>query len=254
MTQFSLKMLAMAAMLLDHLGKVVLSDGILIPILGIQGDLVIRTICQCVGRMAFPIFAWFAAEGCRKTKDPTMYLLRLLGFAVLSEVPFQLCFYYAGIYGIELACHNVLFTISLAVAAVIAGNKLEQMRIPAVAAKLIPAVIAIALGWILHTDYNAWGVALILALYYLPEEKQQLMFLMAWSTVFMLAWHGWNGSTFIWLTRQSVYGLLLQWIGQMFAIPFLATYSGKRGRKAKLLFYVFYPAHLSILYLIHLFH
>ena len=101
---------------------------------------------------------------------------------------------------------------------------------------------------LLKTDYNAWGVALIIMLYLLPEKKQKLLLMGCWMTVFMLIWHGWNGRTMIWMSKNG-YGLILQWIGGMFAVPLLACYQGMRGRKCRWLFYVFYPAHLWILYL-----
>lgn len=40
------------------------------------------------------------------------------------------------------------------------------------AAILIPSILAAALGWRLQTDYNAWGVALIFMLYYLPKRSK----------------------------------------------------------------------------------
>lgn len=249
MTQFSLKLLALFCMLADHVSKVILSGGVLIPYIGAEADLWLRTMLEVIGRIAFPIFAWFTAEGCKKTKNPTRYLLRLLIFAVLSEVPFQLCFYGAGYLGVRLACHNVIFTMLLGACAIICGQYLEK-KLPPLVACLIPGLIAVALGWILYTDYNAWGVALIILLYYLKGEKERLLLLLCWCTVFMLIWHGYNGNTLIWFTGANNYKLLLQWIGTLFSVGFLATYNGERGRSCKWLFYVFYPVHLLLIYLI----
>lgn len=251
MTQFSLKLLALLCMLSDHLAKVVLSGGFLIPYIGTEANLWLRTVMIVIGRIAFPIFAWFTAEGCRKTKNPTKYLQRLLIFAILSEAPFQLCFYGAGYLGFQVACHNVIFTMLLGALAIFGGTLLKKW-LPDAMACLLPALIATALGWILYTDYNAWGVALIVALYYLPTEKGRLLFLLAWSTVFQLIWHGYDGNTLVWLTGENNYLLILQWFGMLFSVGFLATYNGQRGRNAKWLFYIFYPAHLLILYFLRL--
>lgn len=249
MTQFSLKLLALFCMLSDHFAKVVLSGGVLIPYIGAEADLWLRTMMTVIGRIAFPIFAWFTAEACRKTKNPGKYLLRLLIFALLSEAPFQLCFYGAGYLGFQLGCHNVMFTMLLGAAAIIAGQYLQK-HIHSVAAYMIPAVAAVALGWFLYTDYNAWGVALIILLYYLKDEKARLLFLLCWCTVFQLIWHGYNGNTLIWLSGENNYKLILQWIGMLFSVGFLATYNGEKGRSCKWLFYVFYPVHLLLLYAI----
>jgi len=248
MTQFSLKLLALLFMLCDHFSKVVLSTGVLAPILGTEGNLWLRTMLTVVGRKAFPMFAWFTAEGCRKTANFPRYLLRLLVFAALSELPFQLCFYGAGESGFRLACHNVIFTLLLAAMAIYVGKLLEKRRVPRLAALLMPGALAVILGWVLKMDYNAWGVALILLLYALPEEKPRLILLAAWFTVFQLIWHGFDGQTLVWLTDSNQYGILLQWIGGMFAVPLLATYNGEKGRRGKWLFYIFYPAHLAALY------
>lgn len=248
MTQFTLKIIAMAAMLCDHLAKVVLTTGVLRPVIGIQADRWLITVLTVVGRIAFPIFAWFTAEACRKTRSMPKYLLRLLIFGVLSEIPFQLCFWKAGDMGLRLGCHNVLFTLLLGAAAICAGQRLEHDGTARWIAWLAPSVAAVLLGWVLKTDYNAWGAALIIMLYLLPEKKQQLLLLGCWITIFILIWHGWNGRTLTWLSKNG-YGLLMQWLGGMLAVPLLACYQGQRGRKYRWLFYGFYPVHLAILYL-----
>ena len=237
----------MLFMLCDHFAKVVLSTDVLQTFLGIQGNEQLIIALETVGRIAFPMFAWFVAEGCRKTRNFPKYLGRMAIFAVLSEAPFQYCFYAAGENGLCLACHNVMFTMLLAAAGIYAANLLKEHGIPELAAILIPSILAVVLGWVLQTDYNAWGVALILMLYYLSEKKQRLMILACWMTVFMLLWHGWNGETFVWL-HAGGFALLCMWLGGMFSVPILATYNGQRGRRIKWLFYVFYPVHLAVLY------
>lgn len=253
MTQFSLKLLALVCMFCDHLSKVVLSTGVLVPMVGVQADLWIRTMLTVVGRVALPIFAWFTAEGCRKTTNSRKYLLRLAVFAVISEVPFQLCFYAGFIQALTPGCHNVIFTMLFGAAGILVGQYLKEKKVPAVMAAFVPAVLAVSLGWVLKTDYNAWGVALIIMLYYLREDKERLIFLACWITVFQLIWHGWNGQVLVWLSNESDYKLLLQWLGGLFSVGFLATYNGEQGRRCKWLFYVFYPVHLLILYLVRCF-
>ncbi len=234
MSQFTLKLIALAAMLLDHLAKTLLTTQALSPLLGMELAAAVNTFMLVAGRMAFPIFAWFAAEGCRKSRNPGRYLLRLVIFALLSEIPFQLVFYGTWTPGF----HNVIFTILLAAAAICGGRRLTDHGIPEAAAKVLPAVLAVVLGWVLQTDYNAWGVALILGIYYVPRERGKLLFLAAWVTVFQLIWHGMAQS-------YGAFSLqLLLWIGGMFAAVFLAAYNGNRGRGSKWLFYIFYPVHL----------
>ena len=93
LSAMTLKYIAMATMLVDHMGYV------LFPwILWLR----------CVGRIAFPIFAFQIAEGCIRTHDRRRYALRLLLFAVLTEVPFDLAFSGQVLY---LGYQNVLWTL-----------------------------------------------------------------------------------------------------------------------------------------------
>ena len=195
MTQSTLKRLAVLSMLCDHIAKVVLSTGVLCPMLGAMGNLLLMTVLVVIGRLAFPIFAWFVAEGCRKTGNFPRYLGRMALFAVLSEVPFQLCFYRAADYGLRIACHNVIFTLLLAALGIYAAKVLMERRISKPASVLLSGVLATALGWVLKTDYNAWGVVLVLMLYYLPEDKTRLVMLGGVDdAVYVgMAWMEWTG-------------------------------------------------------------
>lgn len=238
MTQFTLKWIALIAMVLDHTAKV------LLPAIGwFPGFQIVQIGMIALGRLAFPIFAWFVAEGCGQTKNISRYALRLLLFGALAELPFQLCFNFY--LPLEFGFHNVMFTMFLAVAAIGIAQTLEKRGLPAQAAKLIPAAVSIGLGMWLETDYNGWGVALILGLYYLSNQKARLMFLAMWVTVFQLLWHSYTGWAFRWLNRYLFY-----WLGGLLTAPLLSFYQGEPGRRCKWLFYWFYPVHLGLLWLL----
>ena len=72
---FTLHILAMLFMLCDHLWAT------LFPA---------QEWMTCVGRLAFPIFAFMIAEGCYYTSNVKKYMLRLFLFAIISEIPFNL--------------------------------------------------------------------------------------------------------------------------------------------------------------------
>lgn len=88
----SLHLLAMALMLCDHLWAT------LFPA---------QEWLTCLGRMAFPIFAFLIAEGYCHTTDIRKYLGRIFLFAVLSEVPFNLLYASSVIYPFH---QNVLWS------------------------------------------------------------------------------------------------------------------------------------------------
>ena len=62
----------------------------------------------------------------------------------------------------------MIFTLLLAALGIYAAKVLMERRISKPASVLLSGVLATALGWVLKTDYNAWGVVLVLMLYYLP--------------------------------------------------------------------------------------
>lgn len=77
LSAFSIKIIALVCMVIDHVGVSLLND--LSPL-------------RWIGRIAFPLYAFLIAEGCRHSKDRTHYLLRLGVFALISEIPFDLAF------------------------------------------------------------------------------------------------------------------------------------------------------------------
>ena len=147
LSAMTLKYIAMATMLVDHMGYV------LFPwILWLR----------CVGRIAFPIFAFQIAEGCIRTHDRRRYALRLLLFAVLTEVPFDLAFNGQVLY---LGYQNVLWT--LLAGALVCWAADWAQRTPD-ALHLLAATAAFAGAfWLLevcHTDYGGWGVVTVILL------------------------------------------------------------------------------------------
>ena len=91
------QILAMALMLCDHLWASVASD---------------QAWLTHIGRIAFPIFAFQIAEGFARTHDRKRYLLRMLAFAAVSEIPFNLFYAGTAVYPFH---QNVMFTFVLAI-------------------------------------------------------------------------------------------------------------------------------------------
>ena len=241
MTQLTLKLIAMLAMVLDHTAKVVVAHPYFLRFCFSSVDYGTKVdfyyLVVIIGRLALPIFAWFVAEGCSRTRSTGKYALRLFVFGLISEIPFQLCFLGAADKGLQLGFHNVMWTLFLA-----EKHKLSWL-------KPFVYLAAIMLGIFLETDYNGWGVALAIGVYLLPRKREKLIFLTAWILIFYLFWHGMDNGTLVWLTAQGRIQLYYC-LGALLSVPLLGSYTGEKGRGAKWLFYLFYPVHLSLLYFI----
>lgn len=201
MTGFQLKLLAMLAMTADHIGAVFFPE---IPLL------------RWIGRMAMPVLCFFIGEGLRHTRSPRRYLLRLTGFALLSELPFDLAFYG----GIEWGHQNVYFTLALGLLALWA---IQSRGMEGWLLALTAALAAELLG----CDYGMYGVLLILLLDRFHSARSEQLAAAA-------------------LLNLAFFGLQTQTLS-LIALPLLWLYNGKRGRDDRRLFYLYYPAHLCVL-------
>ncbi len=201
MTGFQLKLLAMLTMTADHIGAVFFPE---IPLL------------RWIGRLAMPVLCFFIGEGLRHTRSPRRYLLRLTGFALLSELPFDLAFYG----GIEWGHQNVYFTLALGLLALwaIQSRDMEGWLL---------ALTAALAAELLGCDYGMYGVLLILLLDRFHRARSEQLAAAA-------------------LLNLAFFGLQTQTLS-LIALPLLWLYNGKRGRDDRRLFYLYYPAHLCVL-------
>lgn len=226
----TLKIIAMATMLIDHIGAAVL----LRYMLDMQSHMtdielynhlyVLYRILRGIGRIAFPIYCFLLVEGFQKTRKLGKYILRLAAFTVLAEVPFDLCFasrpFWPGY-------QSVMLTLLIGVITMWAVSLLEKhmhnrmLLVPGCAVVIAAGAAAAEL---LHADYGYMGVACIMVLYALRRVKR----LQIAGGCLVFLWEIWAPIAFI---------------------P-IAFYNGERGLKLKYVFYLFYPVHLLILYLI----
>ena len=152
---FTLKMIAIICMLIDHMGFVLFDNAYWM---------------RAIGRIAFPIFCFLIVEGFHHTKSPMHYLLRLCIFALISEVPFDLAFWHAPFVWTH---QNVFFTLALGLASLFCLEEMNTKRI-----YVIPLVAIWAAAYFIHCDYGLGGVLLI-GMFYLTEEMPWFRALLA---------------------------------------------------------------------------
>ena len=222
LSQEGLKLFACVVMLIDHVGAVLFPQHIWM---------------REVGRLAFPIFCFLLSEGVHYTRSPGRYVLRLTIGAAISELPFDY-----GLFGrMTLGYQNVMLTMLLGFLALLALKKLNNPVL-----KVLAAAVCCGLAKLLKTDY-AWGGVLLILLFGVTRELPRRLL---WQTIGMGILCGWvmpGAMIQVWGVRFGVELLAV------FALIPIALYSGKKlghSKAAQWGFYLFYPVHLSILWVL----
>ena len=265
MTAFALKIIALLSMLVDHVGVVFdLHFGF-----------------RVVGRIAFPIFVFFVAEGFRHTKSPAKFLARLFVFALISQPVFAMAIRGATFqesFALGWGT-NIFFTLFLGGFIIVAYDwrtkcakrtfvseipprncgavswHMKQWAHPLAAGLFfLAAMLGVAMvADVLSVDYGFYGALFIFAMYlvrrYWPPDTQ-------WGKVATI---GVMGAFALWQHQQIVrdglrwgFGIYptVVWLmipATLLPVALVAWYNGKRGPGMKWLFYIAYPLHLGVL-------
>ena len=221
LTGNQLKLIALITMTIDHVGMMLLPR--------------VR-ILRAIGRIAFPIFAYMIAEGCQYTRNRKKYLLSMISLAFLCQVVY--------FFAMDSLYMSVLVTFSLSIGMIYltdyvqAGGRFGNAALWAAICGLF------FLCYLAHDvlfpktdfgiEYGLWGVLLPVFTYWGGKKQKKLPYFTLGLTLLNLGFGG------------------IQWFS-MAAIPFIALYNGKRGkRKMKNLFYIYYPAHLVVIHFLSL--
>jgi len=231
-TSTSLHIMAMAFMLCDHLW------GTIVP----GNDWL-----TCIGRLAFPIFAFMLVEGYFHTGNLKKYAGRLLLFAVVSEIPFNLAMGSRIFYPVH---QNVLWSFLISIGLIHLNEKAAKRQ--KIWLRILTGVSTILLGYIVGivtmVDFYHAGILTVLVFYFFRQKKWwcyicQLICLWYINTE-MLGGLGYEFEIFgrnFFFVRQglALLALLPIWL-----------YRGRQGVRSKALqytYYAFYPVHLLIL-------
>ena len=210
-----LRILALFLMLLDHMWATV-----------VPGNLWMT----CVGRLAFPIFAFQAAEGYRHTHDFRGYCKRLAIFAAVSEIPFNLMIMSFPVFPLH---QNVMLTLLLGLLCCRAWDRRKWWQV----------LLLLLAGVVTFPDYGVLGVATVLMFHVFREQRLlQLLSLVA------INWFGFEGQNLL----IGTFEFPIQAFAILSIIP-ICLYNGEKGKGGKWLqygSYVFYPLHMLILWLL----
>lgn len=210
-----LKAVALATMIIDHYGAIFHSG---------------ENFYRIIGRIAFPVYCFLLVEGYFHTSNVKKYGKRLLLFAFISEIPFDLAFYGS----VGFAHQNIFFTLFIGLVAIYFLEKKEQKY--NFDKSLVIAAAGI-LAMVLSVDYSIMGVIYILSFYFTRNffKKRQLLYMAG-----------------IMLFTNLMSSPLQQF--SLLALPFIYFYNGEPGLKNKflqILFYAAYPLHLLLFYFLY---
>ena len=222
MNSFALHILAMLLMLCDHLQLTLLPE---LPIL------------RCVGRLAFPLFAFMAVEGYLRTRNLKNYLLRLLMLGVISEIPFDLLVSGSVFYPVH---QNVIWTIVLGLCCIWAFENIAADRQRLLSAVVIIASLGAAI--IANVDYSSAGVLTLFAFYAFRGStvRCRLLQLLSLGIINLML----LGGVELTFPYQAL---------AVLSLPIIWLYDGSQGPHdgfIKAANYLFYPAHMLILALL----
>lgn len=216
-----LKILAVIFMTIDHIG-LYLFPGV--------------SIFRIIGRLAFPIFAFTFAEGCKYTKNRTRHFLVLCLFAVLCQAVYS--------YAMKSLYQNILVTLALSALVIYSFDFAKKTRSflsysLAIAVLILVFYICFMLPSVIGRgfaiDYGFYGVMLPV-LCYIGKTKQEKVLLLSMGLL---------------LLAPSIGTIQLF---SLFAVPIIALYDGTRGKwRMKNFFYIYYPLHLVVIYFLRIF-
>lgn len=229
-----IKIIALVTMLIDHVGYVLYG---IVPYW-------LYFVLRCIGRISFPLFAYFVAEGFYYTKNKIKYFITILIFALISQLPYSLLF------NGSTTMLNVLFTFLLSVVLMFAFDKLWRETFLELKIAFVVIVFAmftfvsilLPLLFDITFDYGFYGIMLTFAFYIFKfsKTKQIVSFVVLLIIYTLVNVIGANITFFSFISIFSI-----------FAIPFIILFNGEKGKlNLKYIFYWFYPIHIAILYII----
>ena len=215
-----LKIIAIVTMVIDHVGNILYPDLLFL---------------QIIGRLSFPLFAYLIVLGIESTKKTRKYVITLLSFAVISQIPYFLAFDIQ-----PFGRLNILFSLFLSAMTIYFYNKKNLLAfVPLLLSIVLPTegsyyVVLTAAGMKLLKDTPKLGVIALFALniqfLFVSDLETQIQILSL-------------------LTLPLIFLHIKNWLKKEILIPENSFVYSIR----KYAFYGFYPLHLALLFLIKLF-
>jgi hypothetical protein len=212
-----LKWIAIITMTVDHVGAILYPE---------------FAVLRLIGRLSFPLFAYLLILGMENTRNIRNYFIRLFIFALISQVPFFLALDNG-----PFDLLNIFFTLSFGLLFVHFFKKGS-----------IFTLVPLFASFILPFDYSIYGIAVIGCMYILKEKtKFGVVSLVLLNTLFLVPWN------IQFLSIAAIPLIVLHKNGSL-KITRETTEKVTIPLWRKYFFYAYYPLHLTLLYIIHLYY
>jgi len=212
-----LKWIAIITMTVDHVGAILYPE---------------FTVLRLIGRLSFPLFAYLLILGMENTRNIRNYFVRLFIFALISQVPFFLALDYG-----PFDLLNIFFTLSFGLLFIHFFKKSSVF-----------ALVPLFASFVLPFDYSIYGIAVIGCMYILKENTKFGVFsLVLLNTLFLVPWN------IQFLSVAAIPLILLHKNGSL-NMTRETTEKVTIPLWRKYFFYIYYPLHLTLIYLIHLYY
>ena len=226
-----IKYIAIAAMLLDHMAV------FLLPPEKSPAQIALYVIMRTIGRITAPVMFYFIGEGYLYTSSRLKYGIRLLCLGLVSQVPYMLLRFENGM----VTNLNVVITLFLTFIMLDAVNKAKKQPIQGI----------VITAFVILTISCDWGmIGPILAWMFFGYRSNCTKHLIKYAIISVLMFI--SIMIIVQQTRQPWYEGIY-YIGMFLVIPLLKAYDREAGSKSKInkwFFYVFYPVHLFLIWMI----
>lgn len=233
MNRNQLKLIAISAMVCDHFAW---------GFLDFMSPL--SQILHVIGRFTIPIMCFFVAEGFKKTSDINKYILRMMSFWIISIVPFYMFFHNE--YGYR---QNIIFDLLLGLLMLTICESKKIKKITKIGGVILISVVSLVIG-----GWPIIPMLYILVFYYAKDFKSKAKGVCI-LTIMLVLFLGiaielnniWHFAPYDWHWYEKLY-----FLGFILPLFVLRKYNGNKGKEfgGRYFFYLFYPAHFLVLYVI----
>ena len=232
-----IKWIAMISMFIDHAGfRLIIGDS--------GAPVYLRAVTHILGRLAFPLFCFLLVDGFMRTRSKDKFFLRLLIWAIVSEIPYDLMVHGRVFYFND---QNVLWTLLFGFSFMWMADLIKSLdwykedkvsKTIGVLMQVIVGIIMVFAARFCKCDYGGAGVVFIILGYIFSDYSKKQPYIGPYKTML-----------FGYLIGYAL--LAIRYYSTIYAFPgalLIWQYQGKAGKRMpRWLGYSFYPLHMTVI-------